>query len=215
MSFQIVRKAGYKRQAGTDMYVVAVIIKGALLRRVFEEPWNTPPGALAIPDGFELLEHTHVYNTPPLLPGHVTDIAGPWILTAADTLDVSVGGGASQIATLGPGDAADFNNVTPLELAAVLERDLVDVRVEVHPAPARLYVMAANFQTLQILGGALQAKLGLPSTLAVGSLDAGEQAIYHSDIYDSLSYLVDILDPNQTQIDLAPTLRSWDAVLFP
>lgn len=218
MSYFIVRKIGYQRRSGVNLFTVAVVMKGALLRRVLEEPWNTPVGATAIPEGFSIKEHTHVWDLPSVLPGHLATVVDPWSLADGDKLAVSVAGGAAQTATIAGQDAANYGAVTVAEMVAVLERDLADVRVEYHPhlGSNHLMLMAANpEQSIQIVGGELQAKLGFSGTLAIGSMDAGEQAVYHAADFDEIDYLVDILDPNQTHTDLAPTLRSWDAVLFP
>src|SRR5690606_26105331 len=125
MSFQIVRKIGHTYRSGVHLYQVAALVSGDVLRRYLEEPWKTPGGAIAIPDGFSLKEHTHQQDMPASLPGHLAGASDPWSFTQGDTLTISVDSDPVQTATLVEGDAVNFSTMTAAEMIAVFARDFV------------------------------------------------------------------------------------------
>lgn len=218
MSFSVVRKIGHVFRDGVHRYQVAALISGDVLRRYLEEPWNTPPGATAIPAGFICKEHTHSQDMPGLLPGHLAGASDTWSLSIGDDLQISVNGGATQTATLQAGDAVNFAAMTAPEMVAVFARDFSGASGRFHPHLGfnHLFLVSDDqLQTVQVTGGTMNAVLQFPTTLAFGDQNNGEQTIFHADDFDGVQYLVDIVDTNQLHTDLAPTLRSWDAILNP
>lgn len=218
MSFTIVNTIGHTFRSGVHLRQVAAVVSGDVLRRYVEEPWNTPGGATAIPDGFVCKEHTHASAFAPFLPGLLAGASDPWTLNIGDTLTVSIDGAPDQTATLLGGDAAVFAAVTAAELVAVFNRDFTGAHGRYHPHLGfnHLFLLADQAGgTIQVTGGTMNSTLLFPTHLAYGDPNNSEQGIFHDAAYDGLQYLVDIVDPNQTHEDLAPTLRSWDAALNP
>src|SRR5690606_35789375 len=107
---------------------------------------------------------------------------------------------------------------TAYDVIAVFARDFVGASGRYHPPLGfnHLFLVADDpLHTVQVTGGAMNSVLQFPTTLAYGDQNAGEQTIFHANDFDEAQYLVDIVDPNQIHTDLAPTLRSWDAILNP
>ena len=202
----------------SHLYEVSVLVDGLTLRTFLQEPWNTPSGATPIPAGFRLKEHTHQQGLPRLLPGVVsTTVDGGWTVNDGDTLTLELDG-AQHTATVQPGDVANSSDATSDELAAVVNRDIAGVTAYKHPHVGSSHLVIVSDDpdvTLQITGGLIQAQVAFPTSLMYGDLNGANQPLYHASEADDAVYLVDIVDPNQTHQDLAPTLRSWEAALHP
>lgn len=204
-SFYVINKLG----AVDGIYKVTVAVGGGLLRRVLEDPANTPGGATPLPAGFQVHEHTHSVGTSLVRPGVASGTTETWSVTEGDTLTVSVAGAAAGTATIGEGDVATLSAATAEELAAVITRDIAGA-TGIARSDGRLVIVADDdSDSIQVTGGTLNTPLQFATTAQTGDLNGGNQPYYHSVEADDVVYQVDIVDPNQDHTDLAPTLRSW------